>query len=35
MSLSRRFRLTEDEIIQILMCEDRGGESENALDGED
>ena len=35
MSRSRRFRLTENEILQILMCEDSGGESENELDGED
>ena len=35
MSRSRRFCLTEDEILQILMCDDSGGESENELDGED
>ena len=33
--MSFRFRLTEDEILQILMCDDSGGESGNELDGED
>ena len=33
MGRSCRFRLTEDEILQILMCDDSGGENE--LDGED
>ena len=35
MSRSRRFRLTEDETLQTLMCDDSGGESGNELDGED
>ena len=33
MSRSPRFCLTEDSILQTLMCDDSGGENE--LDGED
>ena len=35
MNRSRRFKLTGDEILQILMCDDSGGESDYELDDED
>lgn len=35
MDRSRRFQLNEDEILQLLTCEDSGGESDYELDDED